>query len=270
MQLKENYDYIIIGSGFGGSVSALRLAEKGYSVLVIEKGKWFKSDEFPKTNWNLRKWLWIPWLKCHGIQKLNFLRHISALSGVGVGGGSLVYANTLPKPKPPFYSKGSWAGLENWEEELAPFYDTAWRMLGATVNPLLAESDRAMQKLAQQIGKSANFSPTTAAVYFGEPDVTIKDPYFSGKGPDRTGCIHCGACMTGCRHNAKNTLDKNYLYLAQQLGVTILAENKVHSVKPNGESGGKGYLVSFKKSTAYFGGTQNISARGVLFAGGVV
>ena len=270
MQLKENYDYVIIGSGFGGSVSALRLAEKGYSVLVIEKGKWFESTDFAKTNWDLRKWLWIPALKCFGIQKLNFLRHISALSGVGVGGGSLVYANTLPKPKPPFYSKGSWAGLENWEEELAPFYETAWKMLGASVNPVLAESDRAMQKLAQQIGKPEYFGPTIAAVYFGEPDVTVKDPYFEGKGPDRTGCINCGACMTGCRHNAKNTLDKNYLHLAQQLGVTILAENNVGSVKPLGKNGDEGYEISFWKSTTYFSRTQSIRAKGVVFSGGVM
>lgn len=270
MQLKEDYDYIIIGSGFGGSVSALRLAEKGYSVLVIEKGKWFKSSDFAKTNWNLRKWLWIPGLKLFGIQKLNFMRHISALSGVGVGGGSLVYANTLPRPKSPFFTQGSWAGLENWEAELSPFYETAWKMLGASVNPVLAESDCAMRKLAEQIGKSEHFSATTAAVYFGEPDVTVKDPYFDGKGPDRTGCINCGACMTGCRHNAKNTLDKNYLHLAQQLGVTILAENRVTSVKPLGENGNKGYEISFRKSTVNFSTTKTITARGVIFAGGVM
>lgn len=270
MQLQENYDYIIIGSGFGGSVSALRLAEKGYSVLVIEKGKEFGSSDFAKTNWDLRKWLWIPALKCFGIQKLNFFRHASILSGVGVGGGSLVYANTLPKPKSPFFVNGSWAGLENWEEELAPFYETAWKMLGAAVNPVLAESDRMMQKLAEQIGKAAHFSPTTAAIYFGEPDVTVKDPYFGGKGPDRTGCQHCGACMTGCRHNAKNTLDKNYLHLARQLGVTILAEHLVTSVNPLGEKGNAGYTVGFRKSTTYFSKTQTLEAKNIIFAGGVL
>ncbi len=269
MILKEKYDYVIIGSGFGGSVSALRLAEKGYSVLVIEKGKKFESADFAKTNWNLRKWLWVPGLKLFGIQKLNFLRHISALSGVGVGGGSLVYANTLPKPKTPFYNNGSWAGLTDWKNELAPHYETAWKMLGATVNPVLAESDRAMQKLAEQIGKSAHFSATTAAVYFGKPDVTVKDPYFAGKGPDRTGCIHCGACMTGCRHNAKNTLDKNYLHLAQQLDTTILAEQRVTSVKPLGEKGIEGYKISFRKSTEYFSPTKTVMAGAVIFAGGV-
>jgi cholesterol oxidase len=270
MQLKETYDYIIIGSGFGGSVSALRLAEKGYSVLVIEKGRRFESADFPKTNWDLRRWLWVPGLKLFGIQKLTFLRHVNVLSGIGVGGGSLVYANTLPKPKPAFFGQGSWAGLANWESELAPFYKTAWKMLGAAVNPMLAESDRAMQKLAEQIGKSENFAPTIAAVYFGEPDVIVKDPYFNGKGPDRTGCIHCGACMTGCRHNAKNTLDKNYLHLAQLLGVIVLAENKVTSVKPSGDQGNQGYEISFRKSTAWFSATKTIKTKGVIFAGGVL
>jgi cholesterol oxidase len=270
MSIKEKYDYVIIGSGFGGSVSALRLAEKGYSVLVIEKGKWFNSTDFAKTNWNLQKWLWLPGLKMFGIQKLNFMRHISALSGVGVGGGSLVYANTLPKPKSPFFVQGSWAGLADWETELAPYYEIAWKMLGASVTPVLAESDRAMQILAEQIAKSEHFSPTTAAVYFGEPDVTVKDPYFGGKGPDRTGCIQCGACMTGCRHNAKNTLDKNYLHLAQQLGTTILAEHLVTSVKPIGEKGEDGYEISFRKSTKYFSPTCFVTAANVIFAGGVM
>ncbi len=270
MSLQEKYDYIIIGSGFGGSVSALRLAEKGYSVLVIEKGKKFESADFPKTNWNLRKWLWLPGLKLFGIQKLTFLRHINILSGVGVGGGSLVYANTLPKPKPAFFNQGSWFGLANWEKELSPFYEIAWKMLGAAVNPKLADGDLAMQKLAVQLNKSAQFSPTTAAVYFGEPDVTVKDPYFGGKGPDRTGCIHCGACMTGCRHNAKNTLDKNYLHLAQLLGVAILPEHKVTSVDPIGKKGEEGYEISFRKSTSYFSKIKHINATGVVFAGGVL
>jgi len=270
MQIRDKYDYVIIGSGFGGSVSALRLAEKGYTVLVIEKGKKFEAGDFAKTNWNLQKWLWVPGLKLFGIQKLNFLRHISALSGVGVGGGSLVYANTLPKPKSPFFNQGSWAGLADWESELAPHYETAWKMLGAAENPVLAESDRAMQKLADQIGKPGHFSPTIAAIYFGEPDVTVKDPYFNGKGPDRTGCIHCGACMTGCRHNAKNTLDKNYLHLAQQLDTTILAEHKVTSVKPLGEKGTDGYEISFRQSTKYFSATKRVMAGAVIFSGGVM
>jgi len=232
LNLSQKYDYIIIGSGFGGSVSALRLAEKGYKVLVIEKGKWFKAKDFPKTNWHLKKWLWMPKLKLFGIQKITFFRHVSIVSGVGVGGGSLVYANTLPKPKSAFFNHGSWAGLNNWEEELAPFYETAWKMLGAAINPNLAASDLAVKTLAKQLGKEKDFSPTKVSIHFGEANKTVKDPYFNGEGPDRTGCIFCGACMTGCRYNAKNTLDKNYLHLAQKLGIDILSEHQVKDVVP--------------------------------------
>jgi cholesterol oxidase len=270
MELNESYDWIIIGSGFGGSVSALRLAEKGYSVLVIEKGKKYENSDFPKTNWNVRKWFWIPGIKLFGIQKLSFFRHITILSGVGVGGGSLVYANTLPKPKSAFFNKGSWANLENWEPELAPFYDIAWKMLGGAVNPLLAQSDLALQELARQINKTECFSPTTVGVYFGEPDKTVKDPFFDGKGPERKGCIHCGACMTGCRNNAKNSLDKNYLHLAQQLGVTIVPEHEVTNVKPSGEHGENGYEITFRQSTRFFSSKQTITSNGVIFSGGVL
>jgi cholesterol oxidase len=270
MELKESYDWIIIGSGFGGSVSALRLAEKGYSVLVIEKGKKYENTDFPETNWNVRKWFWVPGIKLFGIQKLSFFRHITILSGVGVGGGSLVYANTLPKPKSAFFNQGSWANLEEWESELAPFYDVAWKMLGAAVNPLLAQSDLALQKLAHQINKQDLFSPTTVGVYFGEPDKTETDPFFNGKGPDRKGCIHCGACMTGCRNNAKNSLDKNYLHLALQLGVTIIPEHEVTNIEPFGEHGEDGYQVTFRQSTRYFSSKQKITSNGVIFSGGVL
>jgi cholesterol oxidase len=267
---KPHYDFVIIGSGFGGSVSALRLSEKGYKVLVIEKGKKFESTDFPKTNWNLRKWLWLPQLKFFGIQKLTFFRHVSILSGVGVGGGSLVYANTLPKPKSEFFKHGSWAKLADWEMELAHFYEKAWTMLGAAVNPILAANDLALQKMAQQLGKEKDFAPTKVAVYFGEPSVKAKDPYFKGEGPDRTGCIQCGACMTGCRHNAKNTLDKNYLYLAQKLGAEILAEHEVVNILPMGANGESGYEAEFKKSTLYFSTKQKVSCKGIIFAGGVL
>ena len=269
MQLKEKYDYIIIGSGFGGSVSALRLAEKGYAVLVIEKGKKYNNKDFAKTNWNLRKWMWLPELKLFGIQKLTFFRHISVLSGVGVGGGSLVYANTLPKPKSEFFNHGSWSDLENWEEELNPFYDVAWKMLGAATNPILAESDLYVKELASQINKSEFFEPAKVGVFFGEEGKTVKDPYFDGIGPARTGCIHCGACMTGCRHNAKNSLDKNYLYLAQKLGVDILPEHRVTNVISNND-GINGYSITFKKSTQYFSKNKSIGCKGIIFSGGVL
>ena len=212
MDLKEKYDYIIVGSGFGGSVSALRLAEKGYSVLVIEKGKWFEGKDFPKTNWQLRKWLWLPKFKFFGIMKMTYFKHVGIISGVGVGGGSLVYANTLPRPKNRFYTTGTWADLADWKTELAPFYDTALKMLGAARNPQLFDGDLKLQELAQSIGKGNHFEPTDVAVFFGEPNKEVADPYFEGKGPDRVGCNFCGQCMTGCPSNAKNTLDKIQRY----------------------------------------------------------
>ncbi|MGH7455034.1 MAG: NAD(P)-binding protein, partial [bacterium] len=204
-----DYDYIIIGSGFGGSVSALRLSEKGYKVLVIEKGKWLTAKDFPTTNWNLKKWLWLPALRFFGLFKLTYFRHVAILSGVGVGGGSLVYANTLPVPKAKFFKADTWAHLADWEEELNPFYQTALAMLGTTSNPRMEAGDLALKQLATEIGKAEHFNGTNVGVYFGEPGVTVKDPYFDGEGPSRTGCIFCGGCMLGCRHNAKNTLDKN-------------------------------------------------------------
>lgn len=271
MEPEERYDFIIIGSGFGGSVSALRLAEKGYKILVIEKGKKYTGKDFPKTNWNLKKWLWLPTFKLFGIQKLTFFRHITILSGVGVGGGSLVYANTLPKPKQAFYNHGSWAKLEDWESELDPHYETAWQMLGAAENPNLAESDLALGELAKKINKEKDFKPTKVSVYFGDAGETVADPYLDGQGPDRTGCIYCGSCMTGCRHNAKNTLDKNYLYLAQKLGVEILPEQEVVNVIPLGEGdGSEGYDIIYKRSTTYFSKKKWLRTDGIIFSGGVL
>lgn len=269
---EKTYDYIIIGSGFGGSVSALRLAEKGYSVLVIEKGKDFSdTSKFPKTNWNLSRWVWLPALKFFGIQKLTLFRHVTVLSGVGVGGGSLVYANTLPKPKSQFFNHGPWSELEDWETKLSPYYDLAWRMLGAEPTKYLMDADHTLEKLAEQVGKKNHFEPTKVGVYFGEPGKEVQDPYFDGKGPSRTGCISCGACMTGCRHNAKNTLDKNYLYLARQLGVTILPETEVIDVQPlDGNKGSTGYRITTKSSTKYFGKKKSFVTKGVIFSGGVL
>lgn len=266
-----DYDYIIIGSGFGGSVSALRLSEKGYKVLVVEKGKWYHAADFPKTNWNIKKWLWIPLLKCFGIMKLSFFRHITVVSGVGVGGGSLVYANTLPVPKTAFYNSGSWSKLNDWEEALKPHYQEALRMLGAERNPMLFDGDKALKRLAQKIGKEEEFSPTNVAVYFGKPNVSHPDPYFDGKGPERVGCNHCGACMTGCPNNSKNTLDKNYLYLAQALGAEIIAEQEVYDVKTLGrEDGSDGYEVFMHDSTNLFKKSKSFTTNGVIVSGGVL
>ena len=268
MDINEKYDYVIIGSGFGGSVSALRLAEKGYKVLVIEKGKWYKAEDFPKTNWNLKRWLWLPTLKFFGIMKLTYFRHIGIISGVGVGGGSLVYANTLPKPKSRFFETGSWAGLENWEQELNPFYNKALKMLGASKNPKMFEADISLQKVAEARNIASHFDATNVAVYFGDKeDEKHKDPYFDGKGPERNSCNFCGKCMTGCPNNSKNTLDKNYLYLAQQLGVEIIAENEVVDIKQKED---KSYEISFKKSLKYFSKVQKVNSNGVVFSGGVL
>jgi cholesterol oxidase len=267
----QHYDYVIVGSGFGGSVSALRLAEKGFKVLVIEKGKWYKSDDFAKTNWNLRKWLWLPSFKLFGIMKMTFFRHIGIISGVGVGGGSLVYANTLPKPKKAFYNTGSWAGLADWEKELETHYETAWKMLGAKENPYLEYGDDILKELAESQNRPQHFSPTKVAVFFGEPDTTVEDPYFKGKGPERSGCTSCGACMTGCRHNAKNTLDKNYLHLAQNLGVEIVAEQEVIDIQCIGKADGSGgYKMSYRNSTKFIKKEKHVYAKGVILAGGVL
>ncbi len=261
------YDYIIIGSGFGGSVSAYRLSQKGYKVLVIEKGKWYVGKDFPKTNWNLRKWLWLPKFKFFGIMKMTYFRHVGILSGVGVGGGSLVYANTLPKPKGKFYTTGTWSSLANWKEELAPHYDTALKMLGAARNPKLFDSDLAFEKLAKSLNNDS-FEPTDVAVFFGKANKKYEDPYFEGEGPERVGCNFCGRCMTGCPNNSKNTLDKNYLYLAQKLGCEIIAEHEVVDITHNENS--KTYEVTYKKSTSYFSQKKKVKAKGVVMSGGVL
>lgn len=268
--MKHTYDYVIIGSGFGGSVSALRLAEKGYSVLVLEKGKWFKSDDFPKSNWNLKKWLWEPRARLFGFFKMTYLNHVTILSGVGVGGGSLTYANTLPIPKKKFFNSGSWANLCDWERVLKPYYKEAHRMLGATMNPILGPADQLIKDLSRTLKREKFFSHTKVAVHFEDSGQTVKDPYFNGKGPNRNGCVQCGACMTGCRYNAKNTLDKNYLFLAQQLGTEILAEKEVYDVIPlDGDRGASGYNVYYKGSTKR-SNKMKVQAGAVIFSGGVI
>src|SRR3989339_1078272 len=270
-QQKYDFDYIIIGSGFGGSVAALRLSEKCYKVLVIEKGKWFSSKDFAKTNWNLKRWLWIPLVKFHGIFKITFYRHVGILSGVGVGGGSLVYANTLPIPKKEFFKTGSWFHLADWENELKDFYELSKIMMGVTINPRLENGDKALKNLAKEIGKEDQFEPTDVAVFFGEPEKTVSDPYFNGEGPDRSGCTFCGACMIGCRHNAKNTLDKNYLYLAQKKGAVIQAESEVYNIITlENKNGVDGYEVEWKRSTKFFKSKGKFRSKGIVFAGGVL
>ncbi len=270
--MKFDYDYVIIGSGFGGSVSALRLSEKGYKVLVLEKGKWWPSSEFPKTIWNLKKWLWLPVLRFFGIMRLTMFRHVSILSGVGVGGGSLVYANTLPVPSKNFYTSKSWSHLADWESELKEYYPLALQMLGASENPKLEKGDLALKKMAEEMNRQDHFHKTNVSIYFGDPGVKDTDPYFNGKGPDRSGCTFCGGCMVGCRFNAKNTLDKNYLHLAQNLGATIQAESEVVGVAPLVKNDGSdGYQVSWEESTKkFFKKTGSITTKAVIFSGGVL
>ena len=262
----HDYDWVIVGSGFGGSVAALRLAERGYRVLVLEKGRRFEADDFPRTNWDLKHWLWRPELGLEGFFQMSFFQHVTALHGVGVGGGSLVYANTLPTPEREFFVTGSWRDLANWQQELAPHYDTARRMLGVAQNPRLGRGDQVIQALARQLGRERHFRPTDVGVYFGEPDQLVADPYFGGIGPDRVGCTFCGGCMTGCRVGAKNTLDRNYLYLAERLGVRVEAEREVHAIRPL-ERGG--YRIEGRYSLGS-GRGFHVSASRVVLAGGVL
>lgn len=263
-----DWDFVIIGSGFGGSVSALRLVEKGYRVLVLEKGPRFKPEDFPKTNWDLKRWLWQPKLGWRGLFKMTFLRHVTILSGVGVGGGSLVYANTLPIPKDDFFENPAWGRLADWKQELAPHYQTARRMLGATEHPYRTIHEEVLESIAEDMGRKDEFHNTTAAVYFGQPGVTVEDPYFHGEGPTRTGCIQCGGCMLGCRFNAKNTLDKNYLYLAEKRGLRIEPDTEVTWVRP---LEGGGYQLDALYGAEPFGREpREYTAQNVIFSGGVL
>jgi cholesterol oxidase len=280
------WDWLIVGSGFGGSVSALRLAEKGYSVLVLERGRRWDAKDYPDTNWNLRKWLWIPEIGFRGFFKMTFLRHITALSGVGVGGGSLVYANTLPTPGEEFFRAKGWGHLADWYHELAPHYQTARNMLGVTDNPLETAPDRALRSVAARMGREDHYRTVPVGVYFGEPGVAAEDPYHGGKGPDRTGCNFCGGCMTGCRFGSKNTLDQNYLWLAERLGVTVKPDTEVTWVRPVGQGdardlGTAPVLESISPSARYLvsarersGPLRTLShtyeARNIVFAGGVM
>ena len=264
MDASTHYDWIIVGSGFGGSVSALRLTEKGYRVLVIEKGRRFKPSEFPKTNWDVKRWYWMPKMGLKGLFLMSFFRHVTVMHGVGVGGGSLVYANTLPTPGDAYFESPSWSDLADWKTELAPHYATVRRMLGATPFPGHTRGDQVLQEIAQDIGRAEHFHKTEVAVHFGEPGVEGPDPYFDGKGPRRTGCTHCGACMTGCRVGAKNTLDKNYLHLAEAEGLTIVSETEVMGLAPFQG----GYRLETKGS--FTGEKRRYTADRVVMAGGVM
>lgn len=231
--MSEDFDVVIVGSGFGGSVAALRLSEKGYRVCVLEAGRRFEAGQLPKTSWRLKSFLWAPKLKMFGIQRLHVLPNVVVLAGAGVGGGSLVYANTLYQPPAKFFEDEQWRGITDWQAELAPYYDQASRMLGVTQNPLMTPSDDAMLQTARDLGVGDTFRLAPVGVYFGDgPGKRKADPFFGGVGPERVGCLQCGSCMTGCRHGAKNDLTKNYLALAEIAGASVIPLSTVTSISP--------------------------------------
>lgn len=263
-----DFDCIVIGSGFGGSVSALRMQEKGYRTAVLEQGRRYQAQDFPRTNWNLKRWLWIPLLNFTGPFRMSFFSRVTIFSGVGVGGGSLVYANTLPIPKDGFFRAASWSKLADWKVELQPHYQTARRMLGAAKNTHFTATDRLMQSIAREAQMEDRFEASDVSVYFGSPGKTRPDPYFGGEGPPRTGCIFCGACMTGCRHGAKNSLDKNYLYLAERKGATVVPNTCVTAVRP---LPGGGYQIEAKERLGWLRyRRRTYKAQKVILSGGVL
>lgn len=259
-------DVAIIGSGFGGSVSALRLSEKGYRVGLFEAGRRFRDQDFAKTSWDLRKFLWAPALGMFGIQRFHVMKDVAVLAGAGVGGGSLVYANTLYVPGQRFFADPQWAHITDWARELAPYYDQAGRMLGLEENPTMTPSDIVMKQVADEMGVGHTFRLTPVGVYFGSPGVSAPDPYFGGKGPERTGCIECGECMTGCRWNAKNTLPKNYLHLAEQAGARVYPMTTVVGIDPLPDGG---YRIE-TRATGTVGNriTRWFTAQDVILAAG--
>ena len=272
--MQQIYDYVIIGSGFGCSVSAMRLSEKGYSVLVLERGKRYEDEDFPKTNWNIFKFLWLPALRCFGFFEMTFLNGLLALHGSGVGGGSLTYANVLMEPDERLFQSPGWHHLADWQTVLAPHYKTARHMLGVATNPQLWFADEKMKEIADELGYGDTFKPTEVGVFFSEPEMegqTVPDPYFGGEGPDRAGCTHCGGCMVGCRENAKNTLLKNYLYFAEKWGAKIVPEVKVRDIRPLSadQPDGAKYEIEYRTSTAWIvKSAKQIRARNVVVSAG--
>jgi cholesterol oxidase len=269
-----DYDWLVVGSGFGGSVSALRLSEKGYSVGMLECGRRFEDEDFVKTTWNLWRYYWVPKLRMKGILRLTLFRDILIASGCGVGGGSLGYANTLYRPGAGFYRDPIWRDLEDWEEALAPCFHTAEHMLGVTEYRGEGPADQLLKDLAEELGVPDSYHRTRVGVFFNDeaPGETVPDPYFGGEGPDRAGCIRCGACMPGCRFNAKNTLMKNYLWFAERNGVRVHPERTVIDVRPiDGEDGREGYTVTSERSGRWLAKEREThTARGVVVAAGPI
>jgi cholesterol oxidase len=270
---QEVYDYVVVGSGFGGSVSAMRLTEKGYSVLVMERGKRFRDHEFAKSNWHVRKYVWLPILRCFGILQISLFRDVLVLHGSGVGGGSLGYANVLMEPDDKLFAAPAWSHLADWKTILKPHYATAKRMLGVNPNPCFWPADQVMHEIAKELGAVATFRPTDVGAFFGKPGETVPDPYFGGEGPDRAGCLHCGGCMVGCRYGAKNTLVKNYLYLAEKWGAQVWPECDVRDVRPLPlhQRDGARYEVIYRSSTRWLMKPEHaVRARNVIFSAGAL
>lgn len=263
----REYDAVVIGSGFGGAVAALRLTEKGYRVAVVEAGRRFADDEFPTTSYDLRNYLFAPRLGCLGIQRVDLLANCLILSGAGVGGGSLVYGNTLYEPLPAFYADPAWAHITDWRAELTPYLALASRMLGVTPNPMRTPADEVMERVANAMGVRDTFKATDVGVLFAGPGQaegqTLPDPFFGGRGPARTTCTGCGACMTGCRVGAKNTLAKNYLWLAETHGCEIIPRTTVRRVRPRPDGG---YWVDVEATGRPRRGRRTIRAGQVVLA----
>jgi cholesterol oxidase len=277
--MTDCFDYVIIGSGFGGSVSAMRLTEKGYSVLVLEKGKRYEDKDFAKTNWQFWKYLWLPIVRAHGILQVSILKGVMVLHGAGVGGGSLGYANVLEVPSAETFATPAWNRNVKWGEVLRQHYEVAKKMLGVARNPKLWKADEVLKQIAEERGMGPTFRPTDVGAFFGEGGVTVADPFFGGEGPERAGCRHCGGCMVGCRFNAKNTLPKNYLYFAEKYGAQVIPESEVtdvhpptHVPSPNGRGVGvrRHYEITFQSSTSIFKHKRKVYAQNVIFSAGVI
>jgi cholesterol oxidase len=271
--MTHDYDWLVVGSGFGGSVSALRLREKGYSVGVLECGRRFGDGDFPRSTWNLRRYFWAPRLGMRGIFRLSTFKDVAIVSGSGVGGGSLGYANTLYRARRRFYEDPQWSGLADWETALAPHYDEAERMLGVVAYDQDDHADDLLREFAREIGVEDTYAKTRVGVLLdGSPGERVPDPYFGGAGPDRTACLRCGRCMIGCPHGAKNTLVKNYLWLAERAGADVFPERMVVDVRPLGApDGSEGYEVTTEHPGAWLRRRRRtFTARGVVFAAGAL